>query len=108
MLNQHYIAQLEQELEIARKDALPQIVETVKDTKDEKIQVNKTSGTVRRDILDGPETQRPMEAPKEKYVDLTVYFPETVSPEVGKIVKEDEKGRDIELKHGGTRRTDFK
>lgn len=107
MLNKNRIMSLEEELAQAKKDSLPQIVETVKDTKDEKVMVNKTSGTIRRDIIEGPETQR-IEPQQEKYVDLTVYFPETVSPEVGKIVGEDSAKREIELNHSGTRRTDFK
>lgn len=108
MLNQTRIQELEIELQQAKKDSLPQIVETVTDTKDEKVMINTTSGTVRKDLREGPETQRYEAAPQERYVDRTVYMSETVSPEVGKVITEDAQKRVIELNHSGTKRTDYK
>lgn len=105
MFNRLHIEKLERELEQTKRDALPQIVEKTNDTKDETTYVNKTTGTVRVD-LKGGEPVRFQEGPR--YEDRTVYMPETVAPEVGKIVKDDAQKRDIELKHSGTRRTDFK
>jgi hypothetical protein len=50
MFNMEGIAELKRDLEQAALDARPVIVETVKGTKDEKVQINKTSGTVRVDL----------------------------------------------------------
>jgi hypothetical protein len=104
MFNQLRVNALEDQLEQAKKDALPVIVEKVNETADEVVYENKTSGTQRVDLKGGEPVR--YEAPGRKYVDLTAYMKD-VPQEVGKVVSQDEAKRTVELV-SGTQRVDQK
>ncbi|OQW34802.1 MAG: hypothetical protein A4E19_17970 [Nitrospira sp. SG-bin1] len=106
MFNQMHIHDLKRELELAEQDARPQIVEKTKDTSDEVVYENKTSGTIRTDLKNGPETLCAESSERRPPVDLTAYMHD-VPQEVGKVVSQDETKRTVELV-SGTIRTDRK
>lgn len=104
MSNQSRIEELEAELAVARFDSQPVIIELTKETKDERVFTNVTSGTVRRDCLGGVEPQyedRPVLRTPERLVDRPW------DKEVGKIIKENSDERVIKLASGAIR-TDIK
>ena len=103
MTNQDRITELEKELEVARKDAQPVLIEKTLDTNDEVVYENRTTGTHRKDFKGGE---------KEQYV----YIPEkpwtpvekAIDPAVGKVVSEDATKRVVELVGSKTVRTDHR
>ncbi len=57
MTNQDHITEMERQLAEAKRAASPVIVEKTEETKDKIVYVNRTSGTVRVDLLGGKASQ---------------------------------------------------
>lgn len=100
-----HIQDLEQQLAQAKAAAQPIIIEKVKDTADEVVYENKTSGTVRVDRRGGEPVkfyeQPPAPAPEVSLVE------KPFDSAIGKIVLVDDSKRVIDLTNG-TKRTDLR
>lgn len=106
MTNKDHITDIERQLAEAKRAASPVIVEKTVDTKDEIVYVNKTSGTVRKDLLGGKaaqyhDSERPAPQPEVSICD------KPVDPAIGKVVKTTDKDRTVKLV-SGTKRTDLR
>lgn len=107
MTNQDHVEELKAKLAQAEHDAKPVIIEKTEETKDKIVYMNRTSGTVRVDLLGGKASQYVEQVSVKPEAEVP-FLQRPVDKAVGKVIKVSEDQRVIKLAGSGTIRTDVR